>query len=109
LDAWPRIEFTDDRDGCLFTATVHRPSVGTLKLASGSLEMSEKTSEKTSEKILAALRQDGSLTIAELASRIGVQNRTIERNIKRLQEQDRLRRVGPDKGGRWEVIEGKNE
>jgi DeoR/GlpR family transcriptional regulator of sugar metabolism len=66
-------------------------------------------SEKTSEKILAALRQDGSLTIAELASRIGVQNRTIERNIKRLQEQDRLRRVGPDKGGRWEVIEGKNE
>jgi DeoR/GlpR family transcriptional regulator of sugar metabolism len=76
-----------------------------LKLASGSLEMSEKTSEK----ILAALRQDGSLTIAELASRIGVQNRTIERNIKRLQEQDRLRRVGPDKGGRWEVIEGKNE
>jgi ATP-dependent DNA helicase RecG len=80
-----------------------------LKLASGSLEMSEKMSEKTSEKILAALRQDGSLTIAELASRIGVQNRTIERNIKRLQEQDRLRRVGPDKGGRWEVIEGKNE
>ena len=24
LDAWPRIEFTDDHDGCLFTATVHR-------------------------------------------------------------------------------------
>ena len=113
LDAWPHIEFNDDRDGCLFTATVHRPSVGTLNLAPGSLEMSEKTSEKmsekTSEKILTALRQDGSLTIAELASRIGVQNRTIERNIKRLQEQNRLRRVGPDKGGRWEVIEGKNE
>jgi len=24
LDAWPEIDFTDDRDGFLFTATVHR-------------------------------------------------------------------------------------
>jgi ATP-dependent DNA helicase RecG len=24
LDAWPEIDFIDDRDGCLFTATVHR-------------------------------------------------------------------------------------
>ena len=24
LDDWPEIDFTDDRDGCLFTATVHR-------------------------------------------------------------------------------------
>lgn len=22
--AWPQIDFIDDRDGCLFTATVHR-------------------------------------------------------------------------------------
>jgi len=109
LDAWPRIDFTDDRDGCLFTATVHRTPVSKLKLVAGLLEMSEKMSEKTSEKILEALRQDGHLTIAELASRIGVRNRTIERNIKRLQEQNRLRRVGPDKGGHWEVIEGENE
>jgi len=113
LDAWPRIDFTNDRDGCLFTATVHRTPVGKLKLATGSPKTSgkasEKMSEKTSEKILLALRQDGYLTIAELASRIGVRDRTIERNIKRLQEQNRLRRVGPDKGGHWEVIEGENE
>ena len=24
MDAWPEINFIDDRDGCLFTATVHR-------------------------------------------------------------------------------------
>jgi len=109
VDAWPRIDFTDDRDGCLFTATVYRTPVGKLKLATGSPETSEKMSEKTSEKILKALRQDGYLTIAEMASRIGVRDRTIERNIKRLQEQNRLRRVGPDKGGHWKVIEGENE
>jgi ATP-dependent DNA helicase RecG len=27
LAAWPRIDFADDRDGCLFTATVHRKPI----------------------------------------------------------------------------------
>ena len=30
LDAWPDIDFTDDRDGCLFTATVHRKPISDL-------------------------------------------------------------------------------
>ena len=66
-------------------------------------KMSGKTSGETSGKILAALKQDRNLTIPELASFIGVTERSIERNIKKLQEQGRLRRVGPAKGGHWEV------
>jgi hypothetical protein len=27
LAAWPQIDFADDRDGCLFTATVHRKPI----------------------------------------------------------------------------------
>ena len=57
-----------------------------------------KTSGKTSGKILAALEQDGNLTIPELASLIGVTERSIERNIKKLQKQGRLRREDPLKG-----------
>jgi predicted HTH transcriptional regulator len=66
---------------------------------------SPKASGKTSGKILAALKQDGYLTIPDLASMIGVTERSIERNIKKLQEQKRLRRTGPAKGGHWEVME----
>jgi ATP-dependent DNA helicase RecG len=99
LDAWPQVDFIDDRDGCLFTATVHRKPVGEL----ARVIRSPKPSGKTSGKILAALREDGYLTIPDLASMIGVTNRSIERNIKKLQEQDRLRRIGPAKGGHWEV------
>lgn len=33
LENWSNIEFSDDRDGCLFTATVHRKPVGELALA----------------------------------------------------------------------------
>ena len=103
LDAWPQVDFIDDRDGCLFTATVHRKPVGELTLVIRSPKPSGKTSGKTSGKILAALKEDGYLTIPDLASMIGVTNRSIERNIKKLQEQNRLRRIGPAKGGYWEV------
>lgn len=33
LDVWPQIDFCDDREGCLFTATVHRKPVEKLRLA----------------------------------------------------------------------------
>jgi ATP-dependent DNA helicase RecG len=105
LDAWPQIDFTDDRDGCLFTATIHRKPVSELTRVKTAPTMSGKTSGKTSGKIMAALKQNGYLTIPELASLIGVTQRSIERNIKKLQEQKRLRRIGPAKGGYWEVIE----
>ena len=66
-------------------------------------QMSGKTSGKTSGKILVALKQDGDLTIPELALLTGVTERSIERNIKKLQKQGHLYRVGPAKGGHWEV------
>jgi len=105
LDAWPRIDFTDDRDGCLFTVKVHRKPVEELALAQSPPKASGKTSGKTSGKIVFALKTDPSLTIPELASMIGVTERSIERNIQKLQAQYRLRRVGPAKGGHWEVVE----
>lgn len=43
------------------------------------------------------------MTIVELASLIGVTERSKELNIKNLQEPGRLRRIGPAKGGHWEV------
>lgn len=118
LEDWPDIAFTDDRDGCLFTATVHR-KVAASGEASGktsgkgreptkaSEKMSEKTakpSEKTSEKILAAISHDGSITIQTLSALIGVSERSIERNIENMQNKRRLRRIGPDKGGHWAVL-----
>lgn len=46
------------------------------------------------------------VTIAELARMTGITTRTIERNLQGLQAKGKLRRVGPDKGGHWEVIKG---
>lgn len=68
-------------------------------------KMSEKTSEKTASHILSVLAMHPKATIADLAQVIGVSDRTIERNLNRLQKRNLLRRVGPDKGGHWEVVQ----
>jgi len=42
-------------------------------------------------------------TLAEVATRLGKSVRAVERAVARLQQEGRLRYVGPRKGGRWEV------
>jgi len=56
-----------------------------------------------SEKILAEIRHDPNVTIADLSERSGVTTRTVERNLKKLQESGLLERIGPPKGGHWVV------
>ncbi|HAS82135.1 MAG TPA: hypothetical protein DCS43_05530 [Verrucomicrobia bacterium] len=61
--------------------------------------------EKSSEKILELLCKDKDMTIFQLADHVKITTRAIEKNIKKLQDAGKLRRVGPDKGGHWEVLE----
>lgn len=58
---------------------------------------------KTPEAILACVGENNDVTRREMAERIGKDLRTIGRAIKRLQESGRLRRVGSNKTGHWEV------
>ena len=43
------------------------------------------------------------ITIAELARRLKRTERTIERLINKLKADEVIRRIGPAKGGHWEV------
>ncbi len=64
---------------------------------------SGKPSVKTSGKIIALIRDNVSVTIPELAVLIGVSERSIERNLKKLQAEQRLSRIGPANGGYWKL------
>ena len=59
--------------------------------------------KKTSEKIIKLVGDNKKITIAELSKEIGVTARTIERNLKKLQDQKKITRVGGAKGGHWEL------
>ncbi len=62
-----------------------------------------KTPVKTPERILILLRQNPDMTLAEMASILEKSTSAVERAARRLRQQGRLRYVGPQKGGRWEV------
>lgn len=59
----------------------------------------------TRRDILGMLKQKPEITAKEIANSIGIAPRNVQVHIKKLQEQGFIRRVGPDKGGHWEVIE----
>lgn len=62
------------------------------------------TREKTREKIIAFLSDHPSATQDVIANSVGLSVKGVEWNIKALKDSGRIRRVGPDKGGHWEVV-----
>jgi ATP-dependent DNA helicase RecG len=64
-----------------------------------------KTTGKAHEAVLTLLAAEPSLSIPEVATRIGKGPRATERIVRALREAGRLERVGPAKGGHWRVIE----
>lgn len=63
-----------------------------------------KSSQKSSQKILELVSKNPKITTTELAELLSISRRAIAKQISNLKEENKLRRIGPDKGGRWEVI-----
>ena len=68
------------------------------------LEGSQKGSQKSSQKIIELIRQNPNITTSEMAETIGVNRRTVAKITKTLQTKGIIQRVGPDKGGHWEIV-----
>ena len=66
---------------------------------------SQKGSQKSSQKILKIMADDPQVTIAQLSKLCGIGTRAVQKNIDSLRANGRLRRVGADKGGHWEIID----
>ncbi|MBQ4377453.1 MAG: winged helix-turn-helix transcriptional regulator [Bacteroidales bacterium] len=64
-----------------------------------------KNTQKTTQKILSQIKLNPSISREELASKCGISSNGIKYHLRKLREQGLIRRVGPDKGGHWEVIE----
>ena len=60
--------------------------------------------QKTAVRIVELLRDNPRLTQNGLALAIGISRQAIQKHLGNLKAAGRLRRVGPDKGGHWEVI-----
>ena len=61
---------------------------------------------RTPVKILALLRKNPQMTLAQVAKQIERSVRTAERVAAKLIKEGRLRYVGSKRGGHWKVVEG---
>lgn len=65
------------------------------------------TVEKMSGKIVQLMLERPDITIPEIAKHLKRTERTVERLINKLKANETIRRIGPDKGGHWEIIESR--
>ena len=65
---------------------------------------SGKSSGKTEDKIIAIARKSPSVSIPQIAEILGISTRAVEKQIRQLKQAKRLRRIGPAKGGNWQVV-----
>ena len=91
--------------------TTEKSSIGSEKTNSSSEKSSEKNaagSEKN-QAIIADIKLNPKVSAAEIAMKLGISSRAVEKRIKTLRENGIIRRIGGDKGGYWEVIENGTE
>jgi len=81
---------------------------GTLKIINACKDAGmpepESNVEKGSEKILELIKVSPEISAEELASSIGISSRAVEKQIVVFKKKGLLKRIGPARGGHWEVI-----
>ena len=82
---------------------------GTLKASKRSAlksapETALESAPETALQIIDEIRNNPNITLSEIAANLGVSRRWIATNIKHLQDKGIVKRVGPNKGGHWEII-----
>ena len=76
-------------------------------------ETPQKTTQKTPQKVVARLEQDilneikkkPPITRNQIADNLKISPETVKEYLAKLKQKDLLKRVGPDKGGYWEVLQ----
>lgn len=60
---------------------------------------------KASRKIYQLISQNSGITVPELSLKLNVSERQIKRYLKRLQDEEKITRVGGRKNGEWKIID----
>ncbi|WP_298503060.1 winged helix-turn-helix transcriptional regulator [uncultured Methanobrevibacter sp.] len=86
----------------------NRKSTHDTETAGVNERVNEKVNERVNERqrlIISAITENPYITQSELAKILGISLVHVNKNMKKLQEKGLVRRIGPDKGGHWEVVD----
>ena len=100
-----KVDFEIKKTG--FAVVFDRPVEITKKNSdleeTSSIHFEGKSSEKSSEKILSAIKGNNLLSAKEIAAKIGLTARAVEKQLAAMKKKGLIQHIGPDKGGHWEV------
>jgi Fic family protein len=65
----------------------------------------QKSKQKSDQKILALMKQNSQITIGEICTKLSMSESGVKKVIKKLKDEDKIKRVGSLKAGHWEIIE----
>ena len=74
-------------------------------ITSGDKKSSMKSSMKSDERLLILLKESSTASLPRMAEGIGLSVAGVRKALEKLKAAGRIRRIGPDKGGHWEVVE----
>lgn len=108
------------RQTTFFTITFKRPGLNDIEEDTQKAKLGEKVTDRVTDKvtervtvnqslILNGMKNDKYITAKILSEIVGISERKIKENIKLLKSKELLKRIGPAKGGHWEVADGQQK
>lgn len=76
-----------------------------MRIPEKTTQKTTQKTEKTTQKILDIIKNNPQVTRKELAELVGITADGIKWNLEKLKKTGKIRRIGPDKGGKWDIIE----
>jgi len=92
LKNYPEIELKWSEPGIAFRVTFKKKNY------------TPESAKKTREKILSILKATPYITMNELAEIVVISQKGVEWQIAKLKKEGKIKRIGLDKGGQWEVV-----
>ncbi len=88
--------------------TIFNQNEGINIASKSALETLPKTLPKTGQLIIKLISENKSITLVEMARKCHVSKQAIQNNINILKQRKIIKRIGPNKGGYWEVLQDKD-
>ena len=108
VEAYGRDSIKIEKNFIVVTIPFNRINVTPFELNEGAdsdnPDGSVKGSVKSSVKIVEMMKENPEITIPMMAESLRLTTRAIEKNVARLQAKGVVKRIGPDKGGHWKVL-----
>ena len=67
-------------------------------------KVDRKSGQKTRESLLNLIATNSKITSTQMAENLGINRSAVSKHLKKLQEENIIKREGPDKGGQWIII-----